>query len=200
VSDLFFAVERRPEPETVLFAGLIIPRKGVVELVEAARRLHARRPGVRFRLAGAETDAAYASRVRAAIAEAGLPDVIELLGGLPAEALAREFARATLLVLPSFQETAPIAIQEAMAAAVPVVATDVGGNRHLVREGETGRLVLPGDADALAEALDSVMGDAARAAAMGAAAREEARARFAPLAVAQRSLALYQSVRSRRQG
>jgi glycosyltransferase involved in cell wall biosynthesis len=197
VSDLFFRVERRPLPETALFAGLIIPRKGVVELVEAARLLRARRPGVRVRLAGAETDPAYAERVRSAIAAAGLGEAVTLLGGLSADALAQELARATLLVLPSFQETAPIAIQEAMAAGVPVVATDVGGNRHLVSDRETGRLVASGDTEELARAIDWVLEDASRAAALGETARREARDRFAPLAVARRSIMVYEEVRAR---
>ena len=196
VSDVFFRVERRPEAATVLFAGLIIPRKGVLELVRAARLVAAELPGVRFRLAGPETDPAYAGEVRRAIAAGGLADTVALLGSLSPAELAREHARATMLVLPSRQETAPIAIQEAMASGLPVVATDVGGNRYLVDEGPCGTLVPAGEVEALAAAITALLRDPARAARCGEAARREATRRFTARAVAERTLAVYGEVRA----
>jgi L-malate glycosyltransferase len=76
-----------------------------------------------------------------------------------------------VFALTSISEAASITLLEAMAAAVPVVVTDVGGNNEIVQAGLTGELVPRGDADAAAYALLSLLGDASTAAAMGSAGR-----------------------------
>lgn len=200
VSDIFFETPRSAGAPAVLFAGLILPRKGVLDLVAAARELLARHPGAEVRLAGDEADPAYAARVKEAIAAAGLAGRVRLLGGLSPAALASEYARASVMALPSYQETAPVAIQEAMASGVPVVATDVGGNRHLVEDGVTGRVVPARDVASLASALDELLSDPAKSASMGERGRSAARARFSCRAVAERTLALYREVVARGAG
>jgi glycosyltransferase involved in cell wall biosynthesis len=74
---------------------------------------------------------------------------------------------ADLFVLPSRGENLPISILEAMAIALPVIATRVGGIAELVQDGTTGLLVEPDDVDGLADALAALLGDAERRAAMG---------------------------------
>jgi glycosyltransferase involved in cell wall biosynthesis len=78
-----------------------------------------------------------------------------------------------LFVLPSRSEAFPNALIEAMATALPVVATRVGGIPEVVRDGVNGRLVAPDDPDALADAVCALMGDPAAAAALGRAARRD---------------------------
>jgi glycosyltransferase involved in cell wall biosynthesis len=85
---------------------------------------------------------------------------------------------ADLFVSPSWAESFPYVILEAMALGVPVVATRVGGVAEAVRDGDTGLLVPPRDAASLARAIGSLISDRDRADAMGARARSEARARF----------------------
>lgn len=80
-------------------------------------------------------------------------------------------ADADLFVLSSVSEGIALTLLEAMAASLPVVATDVGGNREVVVPGETGLLVPPADPAALAEAIAALLGEPARAAAMGLAGR-----------------------------
>jgi glycosyltransferase involved in cell wall biosynthesis len=75
-------------------------------------------------------------------------------------------------VLPSYKEPFGTVLAEAMAVGTPVVATQVDGLPEVVRDGETGRLVAPGDPDELAEAVADVLAHRER---MGAAAREDAR-------------------------
>ena len=85
-------------------------------------------------------------------------------------------------------------MRESLAMARPVVCTDVGGNRELVRDGETGRLVAPGDATQLARAILELIADPARAAALGAAGHQLAVATFSNAARARRVEAIYRHV------
>jgi glycosyltransferase involved in cell wall biosynthesis len=120
---------------------------------------------------GTERDA-----VAAEVLHAGLQDDVELLGDRAD--VAALLASADVFVLASHSEGFPMSILEAMAAGLPVVASDVGGVAEAVVDGETGVLVPPGDAPALAAALERLVGDAARRRAMGAAGRARAEARF----------------------
>jgi glycosyltransferase involved in cell wall biosynthesis len=89
-------------------------------------------------------------------------------------------AASDALVLPSLaNECLPFAILEAMSAGLPVVGTDVAGIPEEIADGETGYVVPPGDADALAAAIGRLADDPARARAMGEAGRRRAAAEFA---------------------
>jgi sugar transferase (PEP-CTERM/EpsH1 system associated) len=94
-------------------------------------------------------------------------------------------------VLPSLAEGISNTILEAMATALPVIATRVGGNAELVDDGRTGALVPPDDVDALAQALVRMATDPARAAAMGRAGRAEVERRFSLQAMVAAYQALY---------
>jgi glycosyltransferase involved in cell wall biosynthesis len=92
---------------------------------------------------------------------------------------------ATVAVVPSlWAEAFGLTVAEAMAAGVPVVASSVGGIPELIDQGETGMLVPPGDASALAAALRELLDDPARRARMGPKARETAWVRFSHTRVA----------------
>jgi glycosyltransferase involved in cell wall biosynthesis len=87
-------------------------------------------------------------------------------------------AAAGAVCLPSEAEALPMSILEAMALARPVVATDVGGTRDLIADGETGHLVFPGDGAGIARALLGLAADEKRARRMGEAGRRRQRERF----------------------
>jgi glycosyltransferase involved in cell wall biosynthesis len=108
-------------------------------------------------------------------AAAGDPRIV-LLGHR--DDVARILTAADLFVLASEREAAPMAILEAMAAGLPVIATAVGSVPEIVSEGETGRLVAPGQPEALARALAELASDPELRARMGAAARRLHRERF----------------------
>jgi glycosyltransferase involved in cell wall biosynthesis len=111
-----------------------------------------------------------------AITARGLGEVVHWL---PFDApVERYLAALDLYVLPSLWESMPLAALEAMACGLPVLATDAGGTAEVVRDGETGRLVAPGDVPALADALDDLTADPERLRALGAAGRAAQAARF----------------------
>lgn len=148
----------------ILFLGRIGDRKGVPQLGEALFRMKAV-PGWRATIAGD----GHVEAARAKAGEYGLTDRVELPGWVGPDRVAELMASADILVLPSFSENLPVAIIEAMAAGVPVVATPVGAVEDIVVDGETGLLVPAGDVDALAGALTRLVGDAALRQKLGAA-------------------------------
>ena len=151
------------EPQTLLFLGRLEEAKGVFVLIEALARLAGVRPGLRAILAG-EGDLAA---VRAAAAAAGVAERIELPGWVAGEAKACLLARAGILVLPSRFEGVPMALLEAQAAGLPVVATRVGGIPQVIAEGDNGMLAEPDDVASLVAALKPLLADAALAGRMG---------------------------------
>jgi glycosyltransferase involved in cell wall biosynthesis len=149
-----------------------IPRKGIMDLVRAwAVR---ERPGASLELVG-ETDAdpTYAASVRDAIAAS--PDAsITVRGPVDDAALRRAYAAADLFVLPSRYEGYGVVYAEALSHGLPVIACNVGPVPDLLGE-EAALLVEPGDVEALSEALDLLLTDAALRERMSAAAHRRAR-------------------------
>jgi glycosyltransferase involved in cell wall biosynthesis len=133
----------------VLFLGRLRASKGVWDLLSALPAVLARHPGARFCLAG-DGDL---EGVRLAARRLGVDHAVELPGWIDGERKAKAIAEAELLVLPSHYEGLPICVLEAMAAALPVVATAVGGIPFALDEGRCGVLVPSANAQALAAAL-----------------------------------------------
>ena len=148
--------------KVVYVGGFADPAKGGAVLVAALPELFAARPGAEVALAGPGE------------APAGLPDGATWLGWLQPPERDALLAEAGVFVLPSLSEGMPIALLEAMASGLPVVATKVGAVPDLLDDGVDGLLVEPGDPAALASALAGVVGDAERRVALGAAARARA--------------------------
>lgn len=163
-----------PAPEAhggkprILYAGLLSPRKGVPELVRASRLLLDRGIDHELVLAGGTPDEG-AEDERAARAEDS--PAASWIGPQPHEAMAGLYREADVFCLPSWWEAMPLSILEAMATGLPVVATAVGDVPRVVRPGETGLLVPPRDAAALADALAELLEDPDKRRAWGRAAR-----------------------------
>ncbi|HLU40167.1 MAG TPA: glycosyltransferase, partial [Planctomycetota bacterium] len=123
----------------------------------------------------------------------GLGERARFLGGLADADLPDAYRAADVVVLPSVGrgEAFGLVALEAAACARPVVASDLPGVRTVVREGATGKLVPPGDVGALAEALADLLADAARAQALGTAARTRVEAELTLEHALDRLLASY---------
>jgi glycosyltransferase involved in cell wall biosynthesis len=196
----FFGVTRQVTPGRLFFAGPVIPRKGVLPMLRALSLVRRQAPQAHAVIAGSTTtDPAYYQACQAYVREANLEDAVQFVGHLAQEQVLGNYAACEVFVLPSFQETAPMVIEQAMAAGVPSVATRAGGVPWMLEDGVTGWTLpvpssLDGDPPALAEALLKVLQDPEAAMRMGQQAQVEARERFLPSAVAARTYAVYQEV------
>jgi colanic acid/amylovoran biosynthesis glycosyltransferase len=153
---------RPSAPLRVLCVGTLHEVKGQVHLVEACRLLAGQGLDVSCRLVGEGPDRAMLAR---RIADAGLEDIVFLLGALTRPQVAAELAAADVLVAPSVptregrREGIPVALMEAMSCGLPVVASDLSGIPELVEDGISGMLTPPGDAAALSAALRALRVD-----------------------------------------
>ncbi len=163
------------ESVRLLFVGRIGPLKGTDVLLDALGAARERVPGLTATLVGAgETDAALAAAREHPAVSSG---AARLTGALGPERV-EEYRRAQIFVLPTRADSFPMAILEAMAFGLPVIASAVGAIPWMLDDGECGVLVAPGDTAALADALVALAGDPARRARLGAAARARQQARF----------------------
>lgn len=189
----------RPEPQ-VLFVGRISPEKGLHTLMQAMNLVSERNGDVNLTLVGADHKANldfiigvtddpriadlrqyYDGDYRSQLCEILQPlarERVHFAGYVPHDQLAERFQDASILVNPSLSESFGMSLIEAMAAGVPVVATQVGGMVDIVEDGKTGMLVEPDDADRLAEAIIRLTSDVHLRNRMGAAARQRAEAVF----------------------
>ena len=197
----FFHIARQPVAGRLLFVGPVIPRKGVLPLIEAMRWIRDGIPTAHLRVAGTlDRVPDYGRACRQRAEELGLGDeAVCFLGHLSQERILEEYSTCAGFVLPSFQETAPVAIAQAMAAGVPCVATRAGGVPWMIEDGLTGWTIavpesLKGDPQTLATALLGLLQDPKAAGRVGRRARTEARERFLPCLVARRTLRVYQEV------
>jgi glycosyltransferase involved in cell wall biosynthesis len=192
---VFKPLELARRAHSLLYVGNSDDRnKGARYLIEAAAILRDR--GVPFHLTFVDRpNAEMAPRM---VRELGLGDVVTFTGRLSTEDLVRAYNHAQIMVSPSLYEGFGLPAAEAMACGTPVVATTAGAFPEVVAAGETGLLVPPGDGAALADAIQSLLGDPDRRLAMGAAGVERIERQFSWRACAERTLALYEDVVERR--
>jgi glycosyltransferase involved in cell wall biosynthesis len=153
----------------------MVREKGIAELVEAAEVVQARHPRARFALVGPH-DPSRHDDIPAEVVERARAAGIRLLG--QRDDMVRLYAAMDVFALPSHREGFPRSVMEASAMGVPVVATDIRGCRQAVDHGSSGLLVPPRDPAPLVAALEALLGDPGRRAAMAAAARDLALRRF----------------------
>ncbi|HEX7388904.1 MAG TPA: glycosyltransferase family 4 protein [Acidiphilium sp.] len=173
-------------PVRVVLGARMLRAKGVMEFIAAARMLKERGVDAEFILAGAPDPGNPASLTEAELRAA---QGVNWIGRC--DDMAGLFASAHIACLPSYREGLPKFLLEAMAACLPCVATDVVGCRDAVADGETGLLVAPRNAGALAVALDRLIGDPALRSRLGAEGRARAEEKFSDPVICARTLEVY---------
>jgi glycosyltransferase involved in cell wall biosynthesis len=166
--------------------------KNINALVRATPLVREQIPQFRLRVVG---DGPCRPALEALTAELGLQEQVTFTG--EADNVAEQLGRASMFVLPSLSEGVSLSLLEAMATGLPVVATSVGGNVEVVREGETGFLVPPRDPAGLARAIIRLAADGELSKQMGAAGRRRVETTFDVRAMVSSYERLYQEGLSR---
>lgn len=152
----------RQGPLRIVAVGTLHEVKGQTHLIDACRRLVERDVAFSCRIVGGGPDR---DMLAARIADLGLGERVTLAGQMTSGAVAEELAAADVLVAPSVptrggkREGIPVVLMEAMATGLPVVASRLSGIPELVTDGVDGLLVPPGEAEAIADALERLASD-----------------------------------------
>jgi glycosyltransferase involved in cell wall biosynthesis len=178
----------------IAYAGRLSREKGVGVLLDAMASLVARHPALQLHVIG---DGPDRGALEAQVHARALTGHVTFLGHLDRAAMERTLDRAWVQVVPSlWAEPFGNVTTEAMMRGTAVVASEVGGQRDIVRHGIDGLLVPPGDAAALAAAIEPLLRDRERAEALGLAGRARALASFSRGACTDRFVELYQAIRA----
>jgi len=181
-------------PAEALVLGTVanlFARKGYEVVIEALPMIVKTSPVVHYLIVGSG-DADYEMRLRAMVRDLELESLVHFPGFQ--ESVYPCLAAMDLYVHPALMEGFGIAVLEAMAMRKPVVATTTGGLPEIVQDGETGMLVPPGDADALAKAVSSLLQDPARCRRLGEAGRARVAAHFTVEAMMNQLVSGYESL------
>ncbi len=177
----FLQTEFSSTPPLIITVGRLIAKKGFGDLIRACALLAERGRSFRCEIIG---EGPLENELRGQIDQLGLPNKVVLAGAKPQSQLRQRLTAANVFVLPSVidpdggMDNLPTVIMEAMATGLPVVSTKVGGIPEMVIEDETGFLVPPRDALAMADAIEKLISDSALAQKMGRAGHERARKLF----------------------
>jgi len=169
------------DPPLIVAVGRLIAKKGFTNLIRACALLVERGRTFRCQIFG---EGPLEDQLRGQIEEVGLQDLVKLRGAKPQHEIRESLVAASVFVMPSVPEAdggmdnLPTVIMEAMATGLPVVSTTIGGIPEMVVENETGFLVPPDDAVALAGAIEKVANDRSLGQRLGQAGYERAQRLF----------------------
>jgi teichuronic acid biosynthesis glycosyltransferase TuaC len=147
--DSIFRLSESPRDREMLFVGRLGPVKNVDILLRAVA-VAGPRFAFRMTIVG---DGPLRLTLESLARDLGVADRVRFVGEAPRAAVASFMSRSACLLLPSRSEGLPLVVIEALACGTPVIASDVGGLRELVRTATAGYLVRPGDVEELAAAL-----------------------------------------------
>ncbi len=177
------------EPVRIVALGRLHPKKGFGVLVEALRLLAGRNVDFRCTIAG---EGPEREPLQNQIRGAGMTGKIILTGWT--DDVAGYLSSGDLFVLPSFQEDFPLAVLDAMASGLPIVASAIDGPKDFLINGETGLLVPPNEPSALADAIAGLLADGALRERLGTSARRTAEEQYSFPAIGRRLTAALENV------
>lgn len=160
INDDFFQLKRSAQPGQLLSVGSISKRKGHLLLIDAIAKVVKENPTVKLNILGALSDKDYYMQIQCSIKEKGLEDHITVYPNIAYEDMLKFFTQAELFVLHTEEESQGIVFCEAMAAGLPIVATNVGGVPWVVSDGKNGLLSKFGDIDLFAENIIELLRNA----------------------------------------
>jgi glycosyltransferase involved in cell wall biosynthesis len=187
---------KTPTEWTLGMTALFRPRKGIEVLLEALAEVRQRGHNVRLRAIGPFESPAYESEVLGLVGRLDLAHAIDWTGFVTD--VASELKKVDVLMLPSlFGEGLPMVVLEAMAAGIPVVASNVEGVPEAIRDGEEGLLVEPGRPAPLVAAIEEIVSGAVDYTAMSRAAQQRHAEHFSAEVMAAHVAEVYDAVLGR---
>jgi Glycosyltransferase len=193
VSSRYFQAENREVQSRILFAGTIIRRKNILDLLKAINILR-NKIFVDLHIVGVAEERYYYKILREYVREKKLEKNVTFLGTLSDEELLHEYEECCIVVLPSFEESAGMVLQQAMAAGKPVLATRTSGIPCIVMDKVTGWLTELGKVQELANKIRTLLENQGLRMSMGQAGKNEAVRRFRPEVIASKTYDVYRMV------
>lgn len=188
VADANQSLEMVADAPLVVYTGRLHEQKGLIDLVQAWKKIAEHEPNGRVWIVG---EGPQREPLYEEIVDCGLHHQVFLPGAF--DDVTEVLQAADLFVLPSYEEGMSLALLEAMAAGVPVIATDIPGNRQLVTHEVHGLLVPPRDPVALRDAMERLLANPALARQLASNARQRVEANFSLTTMAQRHLEIMAS-------
>lgn len=195
VSNKYFEIQNKEIPYRVLFVGAIIKRKNIIDLLKAINLLKDKTQ-IELHVVGIPEERYYYKILNDYVNSMKLQNNVKFVGPLSEEELLEEYRQCALLVLCSYEESAGMVLQQAMAAGKPVIANRVGGVPCIVNDELTGFLVEIGDIMELANKIDIVLRNKDLRNSLGEMAKKEALQRFKPEIIAQKTFEVYRKILS----
>ena len=159
INELYLSLDGLPKENLILSVGAISERKGHLYLLQTFEQVCTTNPSVRLVIAGSLTDEKYYNEIVKYIAHSPYRERINIYTNLPQQDIFTLYQKAQLFVLHSQEESQGIVLAEAMAAGLPIVATNVGGIPYVVENGKNGLLCKYGDTIAMAEMITQLLDD-----------------------------------------
>ena len=183
------------EPNTILYLGTMVRKKGVLDLCKAFSQVVEQFPAVKLQLVGRDSMERRTGRSVWGLCQEMLSpparERAEYVGEVPYRDVAKYVRRAGLCVFPSYAEALPLSWLEAMACGKPVVAYDIGWAREVVEHGTTGLLVKRGDIEGLAEGMLHFLREPSLGRCYGERGRSQVQAGFSVRTMAEASINWY---------
>jgi len=196
VEDKYFRVKSSCVTNKLLFVGGITQRKGLLDLINAMKKVVNKISTANLDIIGAPISKWYYVAVKRQIRLNKLTRNIKLLGYLNDDELIRKYQETSIFVLPSYEESQGIVLLEAMACGKPVVASNVGGIPYVVENGKTGLLFKCGNIKELAEKIIILLQNKEMREKMGEEGRKNAK-EFSWDEIAEKTVKLYEKVLSK---
>jgi glycosyltransferase involved in cell wall biosynthesis len=152
----FYPLKKEPNEENkyIMYVGRIDLEKGLFDLVECGKQISNKRSDLSFIIAGTGKDL---KKLKNKIKKENLQDMFKFLGQVDKDKLLKLYQNATLFVFPSYHEGLPGVLLEAMSCGLPIIATDVRGNRDLISHEENGILIPIQDSKKMAEKINILL-------------------------------------------
>ncbi len=191
VSDAFFEQEKNENEGLIVYPAYFNSLKNQITLIEALCRL--KKDHVRFHciLPGPILDHTCYTTITSLIKTCGLEKDVSIPGPVPFSEMLRLYSEASVMVMTSFQETAPLVISEAMASQTPVIASRVSGIPYMVSEGNSGFLINPHDPGEVADRIRILLEDSSLRKRFGGEARRIAASRWKSEVITSRLIDVY---------